>query len=158
VNETVEQEFEMCQTIKKKTLENQDKIFVTQTDNWSKGITYISGLYKKIHETVQDNVIPNLETIIIDSNTSHDDIISQMNTSSTILMVESRKNDETLLNMKESLNEIIEITNRNNEENKRVLFQIVNKPAIKYEKNFESLGKLIKSYAPHQTIESKSKE
>jgi pyruvate dehydrogenase complex dehydrogenase (E1) component len=38
------------------------------------------------------------------------------------------------------------------------MMNILNKLAIRYEKNFESFGNLIKSYAPHQIIESKNKE
>jgi hypothetical protein len=35
---------------------------------------------------------------------------------------------------------------------------IFNKPVIRYGKNFENIVNLIKSFAPPQTIESKSKE
>jgi hypothetical protein len=59
LNTVIKQEFGKCQTDHKTLKENQDKIFITQTDNWSKGITYISGFLKSIHEILQEKVISN---------------------------------------------------------------------------------------------------
>jgi hypothetical protein len=35
INEIISKEFEEHRIIQRQTIENQDKIFITQTDNWS---------------------------------------------------------------------------------------------------------------------------